>query len=455
MRTIKKTYHPNILSGRTGAILLLAIMAMFLSSCYEMTVQVARVPSNTPAGEPIYISGNFNNWDPGDSRYILQLTADSIYQVKLPRGIGPLEYKFTRGDWTTVEKDICGYETDNRVLFYGRTEVVVDSIRSWNDLVPVDCPYVTLVIDSLPEDTPSESNLSVAGTFNNWEPEGAEWKFRYDTSLDKYIIRIPRIGGDRTIDLKITRGGLERMESDALGREIAPRQINFGDQDTVYIDVEGWEDISNQNRENILTVLVTRIPANTPPDDPIYITGDFNGWYPRSGEYRLEKNREGQYFINMPKKGEQFECKFTRGSWSTEEVDRWGYRITNRVIGYDRDTVRLQIGNWRDLTRPEGPPVRVIVESVPEETYQDDELYIAGNFNNWNPGDRDYRLHRNADGTYFIDIPRSEYTLEFKITRGNWGTVECRTNGDDIDNRVYAYKDVEEIRIGVKRWKDR
>ena len=454
MKSVYKTYKEKYFPVRGALVILLAAMALLLSSCYEMTVQVARMPSNTPVGEPLYITGNFNNWDPGDSRYMLQRTGDSSYEVKLPRGIGALEYKFTRGDWTTVEKDICGYEIQNRVLFYGRSEVVVDTIHSWNDLPPLDCPYITLVIDSLPESTPEESRLSVAGTFNNWDPESGEWQFRYDTSLGKPVLRLPRIGGDRTIDLKITRGGLERMESDELGREIPPREIVFGEKDTVFIAVEGWEDISTRKKGNRLTIIVNRVPASTPPEDPIYIAGSFNGWYPRSGEYRLEKNRQGQYFIHLPKKGSQVECKFTRGSWSTEEVDRWGFRMTNRVLGFDRDTVFLQVANWRDLSRPQGPPVRVIVESVPENTPENAELFIAGNFNNWAPGDLGYLMMRTDDGKYFVDLPRSEYTLEFKVTRGSWGTVECKANGDDIENRVYAYKNVEEIRIDIEGWKD-
>jgi hypothetical protein len=454
MKTQRITYYHNSNSAKVWMFLLLGVLILFLTSCYEMTVQVAKVPSNTPEDEPIYITGNFNNWDPGDNRYVLQQAGDSLYEVKLPRGIGSLEYKFTRGDWTTVEKDICGFEIDNRILVYGRSEEVTDTIRSWNDLAPVDCPYVTLVIDNLPENTPMESDLSVAGTFNDWDPGEEGWKFQYDSILQKPILRLPRMGVDRTIDLKITRGSLERVEADARGREILPRKITFGEEDTIYLDVEGWEDLSGE-KSNLLTVFITKLPDNTPAGDPIFITGDFNGWYPRSGDYRLERNQKGEYFIYLPKRGRQFECKFTRGSWSTEEVDRWGYRIANRVISYDQDTAFIEIDNWRDLTQPDGPPVRVVVEAVPESTPENADLYIAGNFNRWNPGDRDYRMIRNADGSYYIDIPRSEYTLDFKITRGNWGTVECRPNGDDIENRVYAFKDFTEIRISVAAWKDR
>jgi hypothetical protein len=169
----------------------------------------------------------------------------------------------------------------------------------------------------------------------------------------------------------------------------------------------------------------------------------------------MEKNKIGGYYLYLPRKKGEFECKFTRGSWSTEEVDQWGFRIPNRKYSYEQDTVFVEIENWRDLTHPDGPPVRVVLESIPEDTPSNDDLYIAGNFNNWNPGNGRYTLDKATDGTYYVDIPRDEYMLEFKITRGDWGTVECRPDGEDIENRVYAYRDVQEIRIVVERWKDR
>lgn len=447
-------YHPKIDLRKARTALAYLAMALLLSSCHEVTVQVVGIPGNTPSNEPIYITGNFNNWDPGDDRYLMQQVDDSVFQVRLPRGIGSLEYKFTRGDWTTVEKDLCGFETENRVLVYGQQEVVTNDIESWNDLSPVDCPRMMIVLDSLPVNTPRESYLSVAGTFNGWNPAEGRWQFHFDSALGKQVLRLPRVGDDRTIRLVVTRGSLERIESDAMGNEIEARQITFGEQDTVFLTVEGWADLERQ-KGNLLTVIVRSVPANTPSGDPIYITGSFNGWYPRQGDYRMEKDRQGQYFIHMPKRGKGFECKFTRGEWSTEEVDRWGYRINNRVIGYQQDTVYLTIDNWRDLTRPGGPPVRVIVESVPHSTPEDAELFIAGNFNNWNPGDRSYKLTATADGTYFVDVPRSEHALEFKITRGNWGSVECRTGGEDIGNRSYEFRDITEVRISVEAWKDR
>lgn len=341
----KKKHIIRKIFKAAGFFLLFAVLA----SCHDLSVKVASIPENTPPDEQIYISGNFNNWDPGDSRYILRPGPDSVYEVELPRGIGPVEYKFTRGDWTRVEKDICGNEISNRLFQYGDAPVITDTIFSWNDLPPVDCPKVTIVIDQLPPNTPPESHLSLAGSMNGWDPSLEDFRFRFDSTTMKFLLDLPKMGEGRSVEFKVTRGSLDRVESDAMGNEISSRNLSYGMADTVYINVEGWEDLARE-KSNLLTILVTKLPANTPPGDAIYITGDFNGWYPRQGSLMLEKNRQGQLYINLPKERGRFEYKFTRGGWSTVEKDRDGNEIENRVSWYnEQDTIFVKIESWRDI----------------------------------------------------------------------------------------------------------
>ncbi len=436
-------------------LIFLGLMMILLSSCYKLKVEVTRLPENTPANDPIYISGNFNNWDPGDDRYRLRLRADSVYVVDLPSGIGKIEYKFTRGDWTTVEKDACGFETDNRTADYGKESIIRDTIQSWNDLPKINCPHVTLVINHLPDNTPAGSIFSLAGTMNNWDPGQENFEFHYDSTLRKPVLNLPRLGDNRTVEFKITRGSLVRVESDEFGNEIPARSLTFGDADTVFLNIKGWEDLSKLN-SNLLTIIVTSIPANTPSGDGIYLTGNINNWYPRQANFRLEKNNKGEYFIKIPKIGKELKYKFTRGIWSTVEVDKYGYNINDRILNYmNQDTAYVKIANWIDLSRKQDVPVHIIVESIPENTPRGDDLYIAGNFNGWDPGSRRWMLKKDNDGTYSIDIPRSEGTLEFKITRGNWQTVECKASGEEMPNRSYQYKDIDVLKIKVMKWVDR
>lgn len=83
---------------------------------------------------PIFITGNFNNWNPRDKGYCLQKTKEEYYieidNNKLP---GEIEYKFTKGGWENVEIDSEGHFTSNRKVKKSAKAVydVVDAWR-WN-----------------------------------------------------------------------------------------------------------------------------------------------------------------------------------------------------------------------------------------------------------------------------------------------------------------------------------
>jgi len=223
-----------------SSLLLFVPLLLVLSGCYDMTIQVVSLPGNTPPAESIYISGNFNNWDPGDPNYTLRLNSDSVYEVRLPKGIGDIEYKFTRGDWSTVEKDPCGFEISNRIAYYGKTLVRKDSIMSWNDLPKPGCPSITVIIDSLPQNTPEDAVLYIAADFNNWDPGSRYWMFT--RGLDgKYYVEVPRVSDDE-IEFKVTRGDWRNAECLADGEDIDNRTYRGHAGEEVRITIERWKD---------------------------------------------------------------------------------------------------------------------------------------------------------------------------------------------------------------------
>lgn len=71
-------------------------------------------------------------------------------------------------------------------------------------------------------------------------------------------------------------------------------------------------------------------------------------------------------------------------------------------------------------------------------TPQLDTLFVAGNFNDWNPRDTAFRFIKNNQGQLQVTIASSQNPLQFKITRGNWASVEVAANGMDIPNRSQA-----------------
>ncbi len=223
------------------SLLILSVpLLLMLSGCHDMTIQVTGLPENTPRAERIYISGNFNNWDPGDTRYILTRNKDSVFQVRLPRGIGEIEYKFSRGDWSTVEKDPCGFEISNRKAVYGRDFVIKDTIRSWNDLPKPNCPYINFILDSLPSGTPENAVFYIASNINGWDPGSRYWMFTKGPD-GKYYIEIPR-ADNRLIEYKITRGDWRTVECQANLEDIDNRVYRGTGGKEVRIVVKRWKD---------------------------------------------------------------------------------------------------------------------------------------------------------------------------------------------------------------------
>ncbi|WP_247231433.1 alpha/beta hydrolase-fold protein [Telluribacter sp. SYSU D00476] len=80
---------------------------------------------------PVYITGNFCNWAPGDEKFMMQRVAAGRYifhfakEEVLPSVV---EYKYTRGSWDQVELDTNGNPSVNRVT---------DKKKGWlQDFVP-------------------------------------------------------------------------------------------------------------------------------------------------------------------------------------------------------------------------------------------------------------------------------------------------------------------------------
>lgn len=97
--------------------------------------------------------------------------------------------------------------------------------------------------------------------------------------------------------------------------------------------------------------------------------------------------------------------------------------------------------------------LRLVVTEV--ATKKGDDIYITGNFNNWNPGDFNYKLKPFGPGRKAIvlkNLPAGK--IEFKFTRGNFNNVETNAKGDDIDNRSIELNEDASLDIVIAGWKD-
>ncbi len=98
---------------------------------------VADYPANTPHDAHLYVTGNFNYWNPANPAYELRKQPDGTYRVTVQTDLDELTYKFTRGDWNSVEGWRTGKARPNRVLHRMATATQPETevtIESWEDL---------------------------------------------------------------------------------------------------------------------------------------------------------------------------------------------------------------------------------------------------------------------------------------------------------------------------------
>ncbi|MEN8119658.1 MAG: hypothetical protein ABFS35_04905 [Bacteroidota bacterium] len=439
-------------------ILIILGTLLIFSACKQVVVKVEKIPKNTPVGADLYITGNFNLWDPGDESYKLTLHSDSNYFVTLPTTFGRIEYKFTRGDWTTVEKDRCGNEQNDRYAYTFDNDTIINSIESWSDLDPLDCDSVTIVLEKFPENTPKGDEIKIAGNFNAWNPaDDDRYKFKKDSITGRMSVAIPRSynkDGKEGI-YKIVRNDISRPEANKYGDDIAKRTLDFEKGDTAYISVEKWKDLSGDNL-NKITIVLRKIPTNTPKSDNIFLAGNFNDWNPGDINYVFNKTKEGLYLISIPRKKYGLSFKITRGSWSKEAADKYGFKLNNLDYNYDEvDTINLEIENWRDLSKGNRKNVTIVIKNIPDNTPINSTLYLAGNINKWKTDLKDYSFKKNEQGMYLLTVPWSWNDMEFKVTRGNWLKQEVDAKGNKIANRKIKRKFIDTLFINVARWNDK
>ncbi len=478
---------------------IIIICLLVVSSCKRVTLSLDKVPKNTPKGAQIFVAGSFNNWNPGDSKYLMTYDEETKqYSVDLPIGFGNVYYKFTRGDWTTVETDACGGELVNRKLRYGDGDLRIDTIVGWQDLEPENCERVTLIIDKLPSNTPLSSKIYLGGNINGWQCDNQRFLFKKLAS-GKLMLTVPR-NSDKLV-FKITRGTWESAELDENGNEQLQREILFGQKDTVLINVNSWGDMPLE-KIHTKTIVIESMPSSTKGKSDIFLASNINNWNPLDGRYKFSVLPNGKRFINITYSGEDaFAYKITRGGWETVETDKRFQDIENRTIARDRkDTIYIKVEAWADAASPRirtkdirsvaientnavvssndlrnmeraiSPPAKVnapfidydkrkkvfiIIDKLPDFG-KNNTMYLAGDFNGWNDKDENYQFRNLPNGKKYILLRLNDYDQhEFKITRGSWDREEAKFNGDKMDNRGIRRGMADDtIHISVQRWFD-
>lgn len=205
-----------------------------------------------------------------------------------------------------------------------------------------------------------------------------------------------------------------------------------------------------------LRIEIVATPPLATPGSSLYLASDLNNWSPGDPDYRFKKDESGVYFMELPYTPAKFEYKITQGNWTMVEGDSAGAPLRNRVYDpvatTDKHLLRIRIRGWEKKI-----VYTFIIKKLPENTPHDAQLFITGNFNEWEAGNPLYKLYKNVDGTYRTTIHTERDPVEYKFTRGNWKSIEGRESGKARPNRV-IYRDSKinhmSVDVEIDGWED-
>jgi predicted alpha/beta superfamily hydrolase len=98
--------------------------------------------------------------------------------------------------------------------------------------------------------------------------------------------------------------------------------------------------------------------------------------------------------------------------------------------------------------------VTFITNKVASLKTSNQNLFLAGDFDNWNAADTAWKMKLDGVGRYQLVKTFQKGSYSFKITKGSWDDVECDESGRDIANRNIAISRDTIIIMNVKGWKD-
>jgi hypothetical protein len=100
---------------KAAAVVVGMVVLAFCASAAEVTFEVS-VPQSTPAQAVVYVAGDFQGWRPGEAVWGLERGSDGLWRRRATFPDGqPLQFKFTLGGWSSVEKGPAGEELQNRL----------------------------------------------------------------------------------------------------------------------------------------------------------------------------------------------------------------------------------------------------------------------------------------------------------------------------------------------------
>jgi hypothetical protein len=113
-------------------IALLLLLPAFAFSQYRVTVIIEKVPAGTP--DRLFLTGNFNEWNPADENNVLEKGTDGKHiRVYDDVPAGEYEYKVTAGSVEAIEVAADGKEINNRTLTLKSDTTIRLTVARWKN----------------------------------------------------------------------------------------------------------------------------------------------------------------------------------------------------------------------------------------------------------------------------------------------------------------------------------
>ena len=97
--------------------------------------------------------------------------------------------------------------------------------------------------------------------------------------------------------------------------------------------------------------------------------------------------------------------------------------------------------------------VKITLQFIPQE-HKEDSIFVAGNFNEWNPRHKAYAFKKEGNRLSLTIKNLAADVYEFKFTRGGWDKVACNKSGGDISNYLLQLSSDTTVVYNVDAWKD-
>jgi predicted alpha/beta superfamily hydrolase len=117
----------------TLIVLLLLINCTLLFGQVRVTFKTGNVPTDKTPLKAIFLAGDFNNWNPADSAWLLTHDATGGYSLLKQIPAGKYSFKCTKGSWDKVESTVSGGDVSNRDIAIVHDTTIILNIQSWKD----------------------------------------------------------------------------------------------------------------------------------------------------------------------------------------------------------------------------------------------------------------------------------------------------------------------------------